>query len=423
MNQIDLKTKPAFKIVILFIIGIIAGRYTEIPLKILVTTSLFITVLSLILFLATKKLKRLKTFVSYIATILIGCLHYHVAEHIVLPNHITHFLGTKESVIVSGYVANYPVVNDSTVCFHVATEIIKPNDSTYVNTSGKILVKCRVPLLSLKKGTEVFLHGKLRLPAGERNPGEFDYRKYLKVQEIYGIIYINQSRYITVMASRKRLGHIDRVISNIREYFENTIDNAFSGQNRAILKGLILGERGEIHPDVRKAFSNIGVMHVLAVSGLHVGYVVLFFSLLFMLLRIPYRLATILTMLSLALYAAMVGFKPPVVRATIIVELYLLGKIIQRQSNPLNLLGTSALIILIINPLELFEASFQLSYAAVLSIFYLYRILNNHYIKSILYQKLTSTRIGNYTAQLFLVSRKWISIFSFQIKPSCVFIT
>ena len=151
--------------------------------------------------------------------------------------------------------------------------------------------------------------------------------------------------------------------------FEQSIDKAFDGQSRAILKGLILGERGEITPEIKEAFSKTGFMHGLAVSGLHVGFIVLIFSTIFKLLQIPYRPNLLLTMFSALFYMFLIGFKPPVVRATIIIELYLLGLILQRRSNPLNLLATAALIILMINPLELFQASFQLSFVAVLSIF------------------------------------------------------
>lgn len=133
-----------------------------------------------------------------------------------------------------------------------------------------------------------------------------------------------------------------------------------------------MGEKRALPKDVLGAFSTAGVIHVLAVSGLHVGLVALFFLFVFKLLS-PDKWATGATILALAIYALVTDLRPSVVRASIMAAVILIALAIERDSDIINTIGLAALIILIAWPQSLFELSFQLSFAATLSIVTLYR--------------------------------------------------
>ncbi len=148
-----------------------------------------------------------------------------------------------------------------------------------------------------------------------------------------------------------------------------------------LLEGILLGERGGIPPDLKEPFTQTGTVHILAISGLHVGLVIMIFFVLFRAMRIPRKLRVIFTLIVLIAYALVTGGRPPVIRASVIAAAVLIGMIVNRESDLLNSLSLAALVILALNPLELFDSGFQLSFAAVLAIIALAPRLNALFLK------------------------------------------
>jgi len=404
MNKILLKREPVLKIVGLFMAGLIFAYYIKLPINITFIATTAFSIITISVLYVTKSKTTSCGYLIALTIFLTGMLRYQITSEILPQNHISNFTDINKKMFIKGTVVSFPVSKEDIISCEIAAEMIYVNDSITVSTHGKILVKIKRFDIVLRKGDSILISGKLKKPAGERNPGEFNYEKFLKSQGIYGTIYIGRFSNIKLLPPNNKGWSVDKAVSRSREYLEHIICKGFHDQYGELLKGLILGERGEITPEIKNAFSKIGVMHVLAVSGLHVGFIVVIFSTLFKLLRIPFRASTYLTMFCTLFYMLIVGFKPPVVRATIIIELYLWGLIIEREANLLNLLSTAALIILLINPLQLFQTSFQLSFIAVLSIIYFYKILNSRFSKIAFYKKITKSKIGNYIVQAFLVS-------------------
>ena len=167
------------------------------------------------------------------------------------------------------------------------------------------------------------------------------------------------------------------IVAPVRRYLLASIDREVGGEEGEFLKGLLIGIRSGMSPALRQAFMNAGVTHVLAVSGSNVAVVVAFFFLLFELVRLPKWLRLLATTAALLFYMVLTGSQPPVVRATIMALVFMLGGILQKKSNAYNALGLSALIIIAIDARQIFDVGFQLSYGAVLSIVYLYPIAND----------------------------------------------
>ena len=196
-----------------------------------------------------------------------------------------------------------------------------------------------------------------------RNPHEFDYGNWLKKQgfaahgEIIEIVHVERGR---------ATGW-----NRIRGYVQNSSDRLFSEEHSTIAKALLLGYKKELTNDQREHFSRSGLSHIMAVSGLHVGFIVAPFWLI-----IPFLWGSqkgrwlglfILTMLLLG-YAGLTGFSPSVNRASLMAWLLTYGKLFHKIRNSINLTAVAAMILLLINPNQLFEIGFQLSFSAVLII-------------------------------------------------------
>jgi len=182
-----------------------------------------------------------------------------------------------------------------------------------------------------------------------------------------------------------------------------TILQKVGGTEGALIQSLVLGERGGLPEETRQGFARSGVIHVLAVSGLHVGFVILVCFAIFTLLRLPPTVRTLLTLLVLFLYVYLTNVRPSVVRAAVMGGLLLIGHDLQRRTPVTNTLALAALVILILNPLALFQASFQLSFAAVLGIVFFYRPLEQLLFLGPL-RTIRRHAVGRYTLALLAVS-------------------
>lgn len=200
---------------------------------------------------------------------------------------------------------------------------------------------------------------------------DFNFKEYYATQGIFLTEYITSNK--ATLVDQKELFKILKYAYQIRLGIEAVIDQYFSGSNSgAILKALTVGQKNDLDTEVKKSFSTSGTMHVLAVSGLHVGIFYGLFLLFFKsLLNTRWRALIIIFIISqLWLYALVTGLSPSVIRAVTMFSILIMGKLIKRKSNPYNLIFASAFMILLISPGMLFNVGFQLSYAAVLSIIF-----------------------------------------------------
>ena len=393
-----LQTRPAFKLAILFIIGLIAGNYLNISPSVLffILFALFIvTIVSLCVKVS------LLNFVFIIAVIFAGILRYELATQVFPPKHIINFLDTNKSLTIVGKVVGFPHQRKNRIEVEVKVkELISQTEP--ISTCGKILVRLWRLTLLPDYGDQLQITGNIQQPRGERNPGDFNYKKFLAANGIYGILNVSKSENVVIRPSNQK--SIPYFVYVIKRRFYHSLNSLHQGQAQALIKGLLLGERGEISLELKEAFARCGVIHALAISGLHIGYIGIIFFVLFSLLRFNYQARLIAVLISIFFYDLLIGFEPPIVRASLMMGIFLIGKLIQRPTDMLNVISTAAIIILLVNPQELFQASFQLSFGAIISIVYLYQRLRIIFDKWSVFNKLTQNKIGEYLGALFLVT-------------------
>jgi competence protein ComEC len=148
------------------------------------------------------------------------------------------------------------------------------------------------------------------------------------------------------------------------------IEHTLPEPHSSVLKGIMLGDKESLPPSVQESFLRTGTGHILVVSGLHVGLILFLLLILFRVLALPSKLAFLIAIPILGYYALLTGLRPPVIRATLMITIGLVGLIISRDTPSLAILSLACLIILLLNPLALFSASFQFSFLAVAGIIY-----------------------------------------------------
>ncbi|MEW6448319.1 MAG: DNA internalization-related competence protein ComEC/Rec2 [Bacillota bacterium] len=234
---------------------------------------------------------------------------------------------------------------------------------------GKVLLVVRKPERVFGYGDLLRVKGMLVKPAPPGNPGEFDYGAYLARRGIGVQVY---ARPEGVM----RLGHgvpnplvVPALWLKARLFA--VLDALFSPGQSTLIKGIAFGTRTAIDPAVNEAFVETGVVHILSVSGLHVGLVLGFVLGIARVLRLRSGVTLLTAVFVLLFYDLMVGADPPVVRATVMAVLLLLARHLGRERDWPTALAAAALVVLLANPLAVGDPGFQLSFAATWGILFL----------------------------------------------------
>jgi competence protein ComEC len=238
------------------------------------------------------------------------------------------------------------------------------------SVEAKTLIRFREPI-RLRYGDHIEFDSELRRPQGKRNPGGFDYRFYLAQRQVFGVLYPDRGEAIAL--TRRGGFLLLRGIEALRRRVEGMVEQTHrkATEHALVLKGMLLGQRSALPQEVLDAFQDSGASHVLAVSGLHVGLIAGAIFLVLSWLRLTHKAACLLTIAAIILYACLVGFRASVLRASLMLILFLVAQLIDRDADLINLLAFAALVLLVVNPAQLWDVGFQLSFAAVGAIVYL----------------------------------------------------
>jgi len=199
-----------------------------------------------------------------------------------------------------------------------------------------------------------------------RNPGIVDLNEFYERQGFAGKLSARSG----IVLHDGNLGNpvMRWLVMPVRRHFIDVIGQYFAGTNRSLLAGLLLGEKGTLPEETRESFQNAGIMHVLSVSGLHVGILVGVIVILLSVFGLRNLPGLILLVVATGVYVGIAGFASAAVRSGIMCTMLSLGLFIQRRYDPLNGLCLAGLAILLFAPASLFDAGFQLSFVATLAI-------------------------------------------------------
>ncbi len=270
---------------------------------------------------------------------------------------------------------------------------------------GKVMAYFPKPdsAFSLRYGDLILMDAPIGEVVGPKNPGEFDYRAYLNRKGITGQVFLRDRDWLNLQANSAN--PVYAFSYRFRDKLLTSLQNSgLKDDEYGVAAAVLLGYDDKLADEVRRNYVAAGSMHILCVSGLHVGIIYLLASFLLGFLNRRRWQKTLKQILLLALiwfYALIAGLSPSILRASMMISFVIFGEMIHRKGFVINSLAASAFILLCINPNNLFEIGFQLSYASVLGILVLHRpIYNLLYVKNKVLDKVWSITALSVAAQL-----------------------
>tara|TARA_B100000497_G_C7676077_1_gene408441 strand:+ start:102 stop:2132 length:2031 start_codon:yes stop_codon:yes gene_type:complete len=288
----------------------------------------------------------------------------------------TDSIGIKENIL---QLKVKEVLKSDTYNSKYMAEIIAVNNNYF---NGKILLNIKKDSFEkiLNIDDLLLISSKIKKIYAPLNPHQFDYSMYMKSLGIYNQVYSSYQSFLNQYKGKPTLrGQASKIRNQLIKKLNNS---ALTPNEISIVKALILGQKKDINKQLYSDYAAAGAIHVLAVSGLHVGII---YFILITLLRPLKRLfkheliISIIIVISLWGFAFLTGLSPSVIRAVTMFSFFAFAKAINRETNTINTLFLSYFTLLIINPLWLFHIGFQLSYLAVLSILWLLPLFNKVY--------------------------------------------
>lgn len=359
------------KLTCYLIMGILIAEYLTVPLLISIYTSLILVCLLAVLFLISRN-NLYKTIWFGLITILamtsLGILIYNTHNQSNFKNHYSWCISEEK-------------LNETPIVFKIRERLKSGNyNDKYIIDILKVNGK-KVngkSLLNIKKDSAKHLHkiddvllmnAIFRVVNKPSNPNQFDYGKYLEKQYVYHQLFIQNTAVLTLKSERSSIfGYADAIRTHINKKLENY---NFKPEELAIINALILGQRQDMSKDIYDSYTDAGAIHILAVSGLHVGLILLLLTVGLKpieQLKNGKIIKVVLILILLWSFAIIAGLSASVTRAVTMFSIVAIAMHKKRPTNIFNTLAISIFVLLLVKPMFLFDVGFQLSYAAVLAI-------------------------------------------------------
>ncbi|RXK81643.1 ComEC family competence protein [Chlorobaculum sp. 24CR] len=382
MKRYFLPAHPALRLLAYAVFGIaLAFALPVSPFAWLGVATFLCVVTGLLLFVNRKRLPSGKVSVLCAASYLLMvaaafAFHASAAFRLAPSPSLLSWIGRE--VILSGIVDGRPVVSNGKARMRVRVcEVFEDGRTTPVSDWAKVVV--RMPgdeETRFQEGDFVRVKGRPALIPGASNRDEYDARFRERLKGTHVQIFCAGPWQVLRESAKQGFSPIRAFVNPARNYLTSAIDLRFpGGAERGFIKGMMLGEREMVEEEVYDAFRLTGTAHVLVVSGFHVALLASAVSLAVQRLRVRPTgrwVSLVIVVAVIALYSFVTGNAPSTRRAAIMASVIFVGREIGQKRYPLNLLATADLLILLIDPLELFNPGFQMTNGAVAGIMTIY---------------------------------------------------
>ena len=366
---------PFYRLLLCYIIGILLSHYMESYSTIWIWgLAVMITICSITYFLKPFSLisKSFFTLSILVAFTALGALSFSTKKEL-LP--LNHFTQTYERGVDALLVLELKEQLSSNSYNHrFYAEVLAVNG---VSTKGQVLVLFkRTDSIDYGSGQVLTVYDDINDASNSRNPGDFNYKEYLKGIDVYGQVYIDQPK---VFAINNAVGNSSFFHDFKNKLLDDIKRSHLNKTSQSLIEALILGQRQNLDPTITQNFRDAGVIHILALSGLHVGILLLILQFSTNWLSyLPYgkfiQTAIILTLLWG--FAVLTGMSPSILRAVSMFSFVAIGMALNRKGSVFHSLTISAFVLLFYDPRLLFQVGFQLSYTAVIAIVLIQPILS-----------------------------------------------
>lgn len=358
------------KLTLCLVAGIIIGTLFNVSLNLsLELTVGFIFLLFIVLLLSKNQFQKTIWFgiLAFITTFFVGILTYNFHKQTNFKTHYTHSVRENNRIKTITFKVT-EVLKSGNYYDKYIVDILKINQ---VSTSGKTLLNLQKDSTqtSLNVDDVLVTTSGLKDLIHPLNPNQFDYKNYLEKQHIYHQIF---TEYRFLLYAKSSTKTIFGIAADLRKTINNKLKTYhFKPDELALINALLLGQRQDISADIYNSYTKAGAIHILAVSGLHVGIILLLLN--FVLKPIEYlkhgkTIKIILVLLCLWCFAIIAGLSASVTRAVTMFSIVAIGMNLKRPTNIYNTLAISMFLLLLLKPMFLFDVGFQMSYLAVIAI-------------------------------------------------------
>ena len=304
---------------------------------------------------------------------------------------------------ITGRVISIPNsnVSDKTKFFLAVEDIDgeKYKSKTYVTISSK-----DGDFSMFNIGNKYKIKGKLRTPFKASNPSQFDYGRYLRNFDTFTVLYADKTDCKIISSELPMKWKFMQGLNNVRNRIIKVHSKYLKSPNLEILGGIVFGDDAVAPPDyVKDSFTNSGLLHILAASGMNVAFIFGFWFYLTSLLKIPYRPRVLSGMAVIILYTLMTGLGPSVIRASLMLLFVLFGKLIDRDSHSIALLSFVAMLMLIYNPAFVNDVGFQLSFLVTFGIICTANVLIDKFKGNKIKEFIAGTLLIPIVAQIWVI--------------------
>ena len=371
---------PAATVVLGIASGVLFDRFGNWSLSILLGGF----VVTCLTWLLSQGLQRTRAAAALVvvASAFTGAIYHHHAWHSLPADDIAPLLSQQPVLIrCEGTVASQPLVlpprenpfnpnlpPESSTQFQF--EIQSLSSTTGQRTvSGRLQVVVDGILEGVNAGDRVDVQGWSQANRPLMNPGGFDVAGYGRARGLRGIVRVRNPELInTIVKGTSIFGLLKRTL---RSRAEAVLETAIPDDVRPVADAMLLGDRSTLPRDTRTVFVESGTVHLLAISGLHIGILMLFLLALGRAMRLSSRHSIVLALTVLFIYLQVADCRPPMIRAFVIIAIWSVARVLRRPAFSANSLAIAAIVVLGINPTSLFDVGSQLSFLAVAVIFWL----------------------------------------------------
>ena len=362
---------PVLKLTLFLIIGVILSEYTAIAVAILLGAIGFMLIVLVIVHYHCKKYKKTLYWPSLIVVLVMILLGVFVSKLHTPTFYKPHYTHLEALVDTQAHQLKFAIkkrLKPTTYNQRYYAELIKIDS---IRVSGTLLINLskKSQQTNFNVNEKILASTFLQEVNEPLNPYQFNYKKYLKRLGIYHQVFLRDEIILVIPQSPNS---ITDYAGTIREALNKRLQKLpFKPIELAFIKALLLGQRQDITADVYEDYAKAGAVHILAISGLHIGILLLILQFIMkplLYFRHGKFVRLLLILCVLWSFAIIAGLSPSVVRAVTMFSLFAIVRGLKRTSNSLNTLAVSAFILLLVRPGFCFDVGFQLSYAAVASI-------------------------------------------------------
>lgn len=370
---------PAVPVTICFAIGILLDRWFGYPETVWLLGGFALLAGSL---LSARRSEQSALLLLLSCGLFVGGARHHLVWSLEADDDISLFAAKdRQPVRLIGTVTTQPRVQktaidpltpvwarqDRTECLVRCRFLVSEGEQIAVSGLARLTVTGR--LEQFAPGSDVEVRGWMSRPLGSANPGAFDLRDNLRCQGVRTVVHVGDPAAVKRLFPLRSSWHFNWS-SRLRGRCESVLKKHLSPRTYPVAAALLLGIRSHIPDDMRMDFARSGTVHLLAISGLHVGILAGFFWIGCRLLNLASSTTAVIVITVVCGYAFLTGGRPSVIRATVFIVIAVFGDLFFRRSRPANALALSALVLLVWNPTDLFNVGAQLSFLAVTGILY-----------------------------------------------------